>query len=87
MLFGTCAPWIDALAARRTCDLTLLTDIDVPWVDDGQRYFPDTGSRQRFFALCEAALVDAGRPYVWLSGDWRARDETAVRAIDKAFGH
>ena len=87
MLFGTCAPWIDALAARRTCDLTLLTDIDVPWVDDGQRYFPDTGSRQRFFALCEAAQVAAGRPYVRLSGDWRARDETAVRAIDKAFGH
>ena len=31
----------------------------------------DAGSRRPFFTLCESALVDAGRPCVRLSGDWR----------------
>ena len=31
-------------------DLYLLTDIDIPWDDDGGRYYPDPADRRRFMA-------------------------------------
>lgn len=82
MLFGACPSWIDAAGAAARYDLTLLTDIDAPWVDDGQRYFPDAERRERFFALCRETLERLERPYVRLSGDWETRFAAACEAID-----
>ena len=41
-------------------DLYLLTDIDIPWEDDGTRYFPAPADRRRFMAACEQVLDEAG---------------------------
>ncbi len=82
MLFDECPAWIDEAGAAARYDLTLLTDVDAPWVDDGQRYFPDTGRRGRFFALCQETLERLGRPYLRLSGDWETRFEAACEAVD-----
>ncbi len=82
MLFGACPGWIDEAAAALRYDLTLLCDIDVPWDDDGQRYFPDRPRRERFFQLCHDALDRLGRSYVRLSGPWDGRFETACAAVD-----
>ena len=38
VLFGSCPSEVAAEADRRTYDLYLVPDIDVPWVQDGQRY-------------------------------------------------
>jgi NadR type nicotinamide-nucleotide adenylyltransferase len=78
-LYGTSHPWIEAQAARRY-DLTLLTDVDVPWVADPVRYLPD--DRRPFFERCERALKQAGRPYLVLRGPWDQRFEQACMAID-----
>jgi NadR type nicotinamide-nucleotide adenylyltransferase len=82
MLFGDCPAWIDETAAGQQYHLTLLTDIDAPWVDDGQRYFPDAEPRERFFRLCEEALERSGRRTLRLSGDWDARFNTACGAVE-----
>jgi len=34
VLFGTCPAWIYTAAEATSYDLYLVTDIDVPWVDD-----------------------------------------------------
>jgi HTH-type transcriptional repressor of NAD biosynthesis genes len=79
VLFGECPGWIDELAASRRYDLTLLCDIDVPWVDDAQRYLP--GRREEFFDLCREALDRGGRRYVVIRGDWEERRRFARAAI------
>lgn len=80
-LFGRCPEWVRSLADQRTYDLYLLLDVDVPWVDDRQRYLPHR--RREFFEKCEAALRRCGRPYVVLRGGWNERFEAAVRATER----
>lgn len=63
-------------------DLYLLTDIDVPWEDDGTRYFPEAGARARFMAACEQVLEQAGAQWVRVHGPFEARLAQAVEAID-----
>jgi NadR type nicotinamide-nucleotide adenylyltransferase len=79
VLFGDCPAWIRAAADERRYDLTLLLDIDVPWVDDAQRYLPH--AREAFFARCESALKSRGRPYCILRGSWSERWEQACVAV------
>ncbi len=79
VLFGSCEEWIREEAERRTYDLYLLTDVDVPWVEDVIRYLPE--ERRSFFDRCEHELKSRGRPYVRISGTWDARFQTAVEAV------
>ncbi len=81
VLYGSCPQWIRDEAERRTYDLYLLTDVDVPWVPDPLRYLPE--NRHDFHALCERALRNRGRPCVKLSGDWERRFRDACRAIEQ----
>ena len=83
MLLGARDPWFDAF--DDLCDLYLLTDIDVPWADDGTRYFPGDDERRRFFGLCELELERRGARFVRLSGPPASRLEQAVAAISAAF--
>jgi HTH-type transcriptional regulator, transcriptional repressor of NAD biosynthesis genes len=61
-------------------DLYLVTDIDVPWVDDNQRFFKD--ERQEFMALCLQALRERNRPYLMISGSWEERFARAIQAVE-----
>lgn len=81
ILFGECPAWVHDEAERRTYDLYLLTDVDVPWVEDIVRYLPD--ERRAFFDRCEAALASRNRPYVRISGSWEERFETARAAVER----
>jgi NadR type nicotinamide-nucleotide adenylyltransferase len=79
VLFGDCPPELREAADRRTYDLYLLLDVDVPWVDDAQRYLPDR--RQEFFDRCRQALESRSRPHVTIRGSWPERFEQACRAV------
>ncbi|HEX6986124.1 MAG TPA: AAA family ATPase, partial [Planctomycetaceae bacterium] len=83
VLFGRCPAWIAAEADCRRYDLTLLLDVDVPWVDDAQRYLPHL--RREFFARCESELARRGRRYVVIRGSWEERFERAVAAVEEAL--
>ncbi|WP_162661064.1 AAA family ATPase [Tuwongella immobilis] len=71
---------VSQLAAERRYDLTLLLQVDVPWVADSQRFLPH--ARREFFQKCEQALQQAGRAYVTITGDWAERWQQACAAID-----
>lgn len=79
-LFGSCPDWIVASARERRYPLTLLCDVDVPFVPDPVRYLPN--ARQAFFERAEAALGSCDRRYVRISGDWESRFQTAVSAVE-----
>lgn len=77
MLFGEVPP---ALMAYPKADLYLLFEPDVPWVDDGTRFFGKSPLRTRFAALAEEMLLRAEVPWRRISGDWAER-EAQVRAV------
>lgn len=64
----------------RKADLYLLTDIDIPWTDDGTRYYPDEADRTRFMDICEQVLEEAGARWVRIRGSREARLEQAIAA-------
>ena len=83
VFFQQCPEWVSKEADARTYDLDLLLDVDVPWVDDQQRFLPNR--RREFFDRCEAALSERQRPYVIVRGDWHTRFETACAAVARLF--
>lgn len=76
MLFGEVP---DALLAYPKADLYLLFEADVPWVEDGTRFFGENAERTRFAALAEEMLVRAKVPWQRVAGNWAER-EAQVRA-------
>jgi len=77
-------PWIvDAARARRP-DLYLLLETDVPWVPDAVR---DRGhEREAIQQMFRDAVRASGVPFVAITGDWTARREQAIAAIDRLLG-
>jgi NadR type nicotinamide-nucleotide adenylyltransferase len=76
MLFGEIP---EVLLGYEKADRYLLFSPDVPWVDDGTRFFGTQEQRARFAVLAEQVLVRAGLPFERISGDWEER-EAQVRA-------
>ena len=82
MLFERRDPWFDAFAG--TADLYLLLDIDLPWIDDGTRFFGSALERRRFFDLSRAELERRGLAYRLIGGAPEERFEGALSAIADA---
>jgi NadR type nicotinamide-nucleotide adenylyltransferase len=81
VLFGSCPDWLLREADRGRYDLTLLLDVDVPWVADPVRYLPD--DRVGFLRRCRGELEARGRRYVLVSGGWEQRFASACRAVEQ----
>jgi HTH-type transcriptional regulator, transcriptional repressor of NAD biosynthesis genes len=79
MLLGT---RIEALMHFPKADLYLLMEPDIPWVDDGTRYFASDAERRKFCALVERILADANVPFQRISGSWAQREAQARAMID-----
>lgn len=69
------------LMEARKADLYLLLEPDLPWVDDGTRFFSDPAERHRFARIAEQVLIDAEVPFVRISGSGNSRYEAALRAM------
>ena len=62
-------------------DLYLLLDIDLPWVDDGLRFYGDATDRRRFFELSRGELERRQLDWSLVSGEGDARFDAALEAI------
>jgi NadR type nicotinamide-nucleotide adenylyltransferase len=80
-LAGSRDPWFDAY--RDYPDLYLLCDIDLPWVDDGTRYFRDPAVRRNFQRACERELATRGVKFVHIRGTPEQRRLKAIEAVDE----
>lgn len=78
MLFGEVP---EVLMRYPRADLYLLFSPDVPWRDDGTRFFGTPETRARFAALAEEMLVRAVVPFVRIGGTWEEREAQARAAI------
>jgi len=81
--YGNCDAEILKKIAERKYDLYLLTNIDIPWVDDPQREHPD--KRQHFWKIYKDEVVKTGVPFVEISGERETRRKIALEAITSTF--
>ncbi len=81
ILFGECPHDVAALAEQRTYDLYLLLDVDVPWIDDRQRFLER--ERHAIFTRYRAALEGRDRSFVLIRGGYEQRLRAACDAVDR----
>lgn len=85
MLFGDESIYDFALAHQRRYDVTLLTGLDLPWVEDPLRDGPHV--REPVDALVRASLEGAGIAYHVVYGRGETRARNALRGIHAARGN
>lgn len=72
-------PQIEALWTAP--DLYVVCDIDVPWVEDGQRWFPEPAQREAFLDRCVNEARGRDVPFVIASGDVVQRVANVVKTL------
>jgi nicotinamide riboside kinase len=80
LYYGSCDPLLDKAARAHQYDLFFLTDIDVPWEDDGLRDSPN--ERENIFGVFKQSLIDNEKPFITISGDKDSRLKKAVAIIE-----
>lgn len=82
-VFGRCHPWIlDQIAARRY-DGYLLCSIDLPWVRDDLREYPDLVSREKLFHIYRDCMVNQSTPWLEVGGQDEERITRGFAAAEK----
>jgi NadR type nicotinamide-nucleotide adenylyltransferase len=84
-VFGKCHPWILDQITKRNYDLYLLCNIDLPWVEDILREYPDLASRQQLYNIYKSILSNQSVPWVEISGNYDERFQKAVHAVNDLF--
>ncbi|MBL7738805.1 MAG: ATP-binding protein [Chitinophagaceae bacterium] len=82
-VFDKCHRFILDEIVKRNYDLYLLCNIDLPWVKDELREYPDLAARQQLYAIYKDIMINQSVPWVDISGDYEERLQKAVAATDK----
>ncbi|SJZ63981.1 AAA family ATPase [Sediminibacterium ginsengisoli] len=81
-VFGQCHQFIlDEIVSRRY-DLYLFCNVDLPWVADELREYPDEEPRRELYHIYKDLLINQPVPWIDISGDYDQRLQTAISAVD-----
>jgi len=72
--------------AQRKYDMYLLCDVDLPWVKDDLREYPDLHTRKKLFHYYKEEMTAQDTPWVIISGDYKERLRKAIEAVDQLIG-
>lgn len=82
-VFGTCDFFILDTIIKRKYDGYLLCNIDLPWVKDELREYPDEKPRQELFAIYKDLLINQTVPWALISGTNAERTVAAITATNQ----
>lgn len=82
-VFGKCHRFILDQVVERKYDLYLLCNIDLPWIEEPLREYPDLEPRQQLYKMYKDILINQQVPWVEISGTNEVRLSTAIKAVDK----
>ena len=84
-VFGKCHQFILDEIATRKYDLYLLCNIDLPWVADELREYPNEEPRIELFNIYKTILQNQQTPWHLISGTNEERLNNAIEAINKSY--
>ena len=82
-VFDKCHKWILEQIVERTYDLYLLCNIDLPWVRDELREYPDETPRKKLYQMYKDIMINQSTPWVEISGTADERLQSAIKAVDQ----
>ena len=82
-VFEKCHRFILDEIVKRQYDLYLLCNIDLPWVKDELREYPDLASRKKLYNIYEDIMINQSVPWVDISGDYNERLHKAIQGVDE----
>lgn len=82
-VYSKCHTWILDQIAKRNYDLYLLCDIDLPWVRDELREYPDLENRRFLYHIYKDILVNQSAPWVNIDGNYSKRLQKAIKSINE----
>ena len=81
-VFGKCHRFILEQIVERKYDCYLLCNIDLPWVKDELREYPDIKSRRKLYHIYKDIMINQATPWVEISGSNEERLQKAIAAVD-----
>ncbi|MBL7700872.1 MAG: ATP-binding protein [Ferruginibacter sp.] len=81
-VFDKCHHWILNRIVERKYDLYLLCNIDLPWVKDELREYPDLENRQKLYHYYKDIMINQNVPWIEISGTYEERLKKAIIAAD-----
>jgi NadR type nicotinamide-nucleotide adenylyltransferase len=81
-VFGNCHRFILDNIVSRKYDLYLLCNVDLPWIKDELREYPDLETRQKLYYIYKDIMVNQSTPWIDISGNYEQRLATAIKAVD-----
>lgn len=81
-VFGKCHQFILDNIVERKYDLYLLCNIDLPWIKDELREYPDEQPRIELFNIYKDLLSNQSTPWKIISGTNEERLRNAVDAVE-----
>lgn len=82
-VFNKCHRFILDEILTRQYDLYLLCNVDLPWVKDELREYPDLHTRKKLYSIYKDIMLNQPVPWVDISGNYEQRLEKAIAAVDK----
>lgn len=82
-VFNKCDAWILNTITTRKYDLYLLCNIDLPWVKDELREYPDLDTRKKLYDYYKDIMVNQSVPWIDVSGNYEERLKKSIEAVNK----
>ena len=80
-VFEKCHHWILNRIVERKYDLYLLCNIDLPWVKDELREYPDLIRRKKLYHHYKDIMINQNVPWVDISGNYEERLQKAINGL------
>ena len=77
-VFGKCHQYIIDKIEEKKCDLYLLCNVDLPWVKDELREYPDVETREKLFHIYKDILTNQNVSWKIISGNYEQRLQTSI---------
>ncbi len=81
-VFNKCHNWILNRIAERCYDGYLLCNVDLEWVKDALREYPDNKTREKLYYYYKDLMINQSVPWVDISGDYNTRFKKAINFIE-----
>jgi len=80
-VFKKCHAYILDEIVKRKYDGYLLCNVDLPWVADELREYPDLESRERLYQMYKDIMINQHVPWIDISGNYEERLQKAISFI------
>lgn len=82
-VFGKIHRFVLDEIVKRNYDLYLLCNVDLPWIKDQLREYPDLVSRKKLYNMYRDIMVNQSVPWVDIRGNYDQRLAIAIEAVDR----